>query len=159
MSVEMSDNEHPVNGPHSRFVIHLHHVGPASRSDANHWDWMFESSDGLLTWATPPLDPIALAIESHAEQLPHHRANYLDYEGSISGNRGRVERVAWGTYRNLRRSADQFEADLCFDDDSRCVSIEPVRVSFYRSFRLDSSEESERCAVWRLRFLGRNDTN
>ena len=30
------------------------------------------------------------------EQLPHHRDRYLDYQGEISGDRGRVDRVAAG---------------------------------------------------------------
>jgi hypothetical protein len=56
-----------------------------------HWDLMLQAGDVLRTWrlAAPP------AALSAVEAQPSfdHRLMYLDYEGPISGDRGRV--VQW----------------------------------------------------------------
>jgi hypothetical protein len=72
-----------------RFVI-LQHDHPEL-----HWDFMLEADGVLKTWrlpAPPTHDPrTALAIGDH-------RLAYLDYEGPVSGGRGRVERWDQGSY-------------------------------------------------------------
>jgi hypothetical protein len=74
----------------ARFVI-LEHDFPEL-----HWDFMLEAGDVLRTWklAAPPQAGQAVSAEASFD----HRLTYLDYEGPISGNRGRV--VAWdrGTF-------------------------------------------------------------
>ena len=60
-----------------------------------HFDLMFETLPGseLATWRSPawPIEsPVVLT------RLKDHRRVYLDYEGDLSGSRGRVHRVAHG---------------------------------------------------------------
>lgn len=73
-----------------RYVV-LHHEGVAEP----HFDLMIESSPGgsLLTWRSP-----VWPIESKVQltRLGEHRRDYLEYEGPISENRGRVRRISAG---------------------------------------------------------------
>jgi hypothetical protein len=75
-----------------RFVI-LHHTGVREP----HYDLMIESAPGgaLQTWRSErnPLDSYLAA----AHRIDDHRRDYLDFEGEVSGGRGRVTRVASGT--------------------------------------------------------------
>jgi hypothetical protein len=56
---------------------------------------MFEQEGALMTWRSPrwPVD-----TDTPLVRLADHRLAYLDYQGPISGRRGRVTRVASGTY-------------------------------------------------------------
>jgi hypothetical protein len=73
-----------------RYVI-LHHEGIAEP----HFDLMFETLPGsaLATWRSPrwPVEAATLL-----QRLKDHRRVYLDFEGELSGHRGRVTRVATG---------------------------------------------------------------
>src|SRR5262249_39383059 len=73
-----------------RFVV-LEHDYPQL-----HWDLMLESGNVLRTWrlAAPPGKGAAI----RAWYLAEHRKMYLDYEGPVSGNRGRVSRWDSGVY-------------------------------------------------------------
>lgn len=70
-----------------------------------HWDLLLERSDGTAahTWRLlrqPCCDePIA------AEPLPDHRLIYFDYEGEVSGGRGRVKRLDGGLCRTVTLAA------------------------------------------------------
>ena len=77
-----------------RFVVQ-HHV---LTDGDEHWDLMFEVGECLWTWSlpAPPDDPAGLPAS--ARHLPDHRLVYLQYEGDISGDRGRVEIHDRGTY-------------------------------------------------------------
>jgi hypothetical protein len=74
-----------------RFVV-LEHDYPE-----RHWDFMLEAGGVLRTWrlSAPPEAGMPLRAEASFD----HRLVYLDYEGPVSGNRGRV--IAWdrGTYQ------------------------------------------------------------
>ena len=78
-----------------RFVLQHHVFAP----DDEHWDLMFEVGAVLRTWslASPLDDPSQLP--TCARQLGDHRIDYLEYEGQVSGDRGRVEIHDRGTYR------------------------------------------------------------
>lgn len=90
-----------------RFVLLLHET-PDGYRERTHWDWMFESENALITWATPPLlpvleirqrtDPPLESFECPVQRLPDHRIAYLDYEGPVSRNRGSVTRLDSGIY-------------------------------------------------------------
>jgi hypothetical protein len=67
-----------------RYVI-LDHDHPF-----HHWDFLLESGDALRAWRL--LGEPQQGRPIGAEPLPDHRPRYLDYEGPISGNRGRVVR-------------------------------------------------------------------
>ncbi len=73
----------------TRFVI-LEHDHPV-----RHWDLMLEAGDGLRTWRLDrPPTPGQVVL---AEPIADHRKAYLDYEGPVSGGRGRVVRWDAGT--------------------------------------------------------------
>ena len=80
----------------SRFVI-LTHDHPFL-----HWDLMLEDDLILRTWRL--LSSPDSAHEIAAEQLPNHRLFYLDYEGSVSNNRGNVKRFDAGEYEIVEES-------------------------------------------------------
>jgi hypothetical protein len=74
-----------------RFVI-LEHDHPTL-----HWDLMLQAGETLRTWrlARAPVHP-GEAIQATA--IGDHRPVYLDYEGPVSGGRGKVFRWDHGTY-------------------------------------------------------------
>jgi hypothetical protein len=73
-----------------RFVI-LEHDHPF-----RHWDFLLEAGDTLKAWRLLREPQGGAPIE--AELLPNHRPLYLDYEGPVSGGRGRVSRWDSGTF-------------------------------------------------------------
>ena len=78
-----------------RFVLLLHET-PPDYPRKLHFDLMLERGDVLWTWA---LERVPVAGQSvTAERLPDHRLAYLDYEGEVSGDRGRVSRVDRGEF-------------------------------------------------------------
>lgn len=78
-----------------RYVI-LRHEFPSGHPRGSHWDLMLEVNAVLKTWALSSLPAVGCQLE--ALQLPDHRLEYLDYEGDVSRDRGRVQRVDCGTY-------------------------------------------------------------
>lgn len=106
-----------------RFVILEHRVPPGS-SRTDHWDVMLETASGLLTWASPPF-----AIDGsswNVDELPLHRAIYLDYEGPISGNRGCVRRLDRGKFRILDRQPHGLLIQLAGDVYHGCLRVQTV---------------------------------
>jgi hypothetical protein len=92
-----------------RFVI-LYHETSAGHSRETHFDLMLEQNGVLRTWAMenmPAPDKIGTA-----EQLADHRLAYLEYEGEITGDRGRVTRVAAGDYDLTAESDTEITAQL-----------------------------------------------
>jgi hypothetical protein len=69
-----------------------------------HWDFMLEQGEVLRTWAIDA--PVVAGRDLPARALGDHRKIYLEYEGEISGNRGKVRRLDTGTFRVLIWSAD-----------------------------------------------------
>ena len=90
--------------PAVRFVI-LHHCQPGGE----HWDLMIEQPRMLSTWrlSRNPLDHPGETIP--ARRIGDHRKAYLDYEGPVSDDRGKVHRVDGGTYQLLRQTDDVWE--------------------------------------------------
>jgi len=75
-----------------------------------HWDFMLESGDVLRTWRlTVPPQPGATITATAAFD---HRRIYLDYEGTVSGNRGRVVRWDHGTFAWQQTEADRLALEL-----------------------------------------------
>jgi DNA polymerase Ligase (LigD) len=87
-----------------RFVL-LEHLW-----DGVHWDLMLEVGEVLHTWAIDA--PIVAGVDLPARAIADHRRLYLEYEGEISGNRGRVRRLDEGTYRVLLWSAEHIRVEL-----------------------------------------------
>lgn len=92
-----------------RYVI-LRHDLPTQADRPTHWDLMLEGQAGLATWAlaAPPAPGLTVA----ATRLADHRALYLDFEGLVSGDRGRVTRWDAGTYHLMSESASRWEVML-----------------------------------------------
>jgi hypothetical protein len=104
-----------------RFVV-LEHVW-----NGVHWDFMLECGEVLRTWAVDV--PIVAGKECRARALSDHRLVYLDYEGELTGQRGRVRRVDTGTYRALVWSRDRVRvvvtgSQLVGEIDLRCIKPE-----------------------------------
>ena len=57
-----------------------------------------------------------------AEQLGDHRRDYLEYEGEVSGDRGRVIRVAAGTYHREKESPAGWQLSLNGDTSQGSLS-------------------------------------
>lgn len=81
---------------------------------------MLEVGDALQTWVLSELPhdwrdiegtAIAASNSVAAVQLADHRLAYLDYEGSVSGDRGTVTRLDAGTYESRRRAPDRLLVD------------------------------------------------
>ena len=77
--------------PPLRYVILWHDGVPEP-----HYDLMFETLPGsaLATWRSPrwPIDS-----PTPVTRLKDHRRAYLEFEGDLTGRRGRVDRAASGT--------------------------------------------------------------
>ena len=93
-----------------RFVVLLHETPPGS-SRATHYDLMLEQEGGLLTFALDSLPSVGGETAS-VQRLPDHRLAYLDYEGPLSGDRGRVSRVDQGTCERLPAAGSELAFQL-----------------------------------------------
>jgi len=94
-----------------RYVV-LHHTG----IDPPHFDLMFETAENSkpATWRCPHWPP---QPGDSFTPLGDHRREYLEYQGEISGQRGRVARVAAGTLRSIEPAADHIL--VTFDSGTR----------------------------------------
>jgi hypothetical protein len=61
-----------------------------------HWDLMLEAGEALRTWRLAEMPQPGDSVR--AEAIGDHRRLYLDYEGPVSGNRGRVKRWDAGAF-------------------------------------------------------------
>ena len=73
-----------------RFAI-LEHDWPTK-----HWDFLLEAGDVLRAWRL--LEEPDVGEESPAEANFDHRLIYLDFEGPLTGDRGRAVRWDTGTF-------------------------------------------------------------
>lgn len=92
-----------------RWVLLRHDVpgGPA-REASWHYDWMIEEDgrEGLVCFRVMErVDLMVAGMRFQGARLADHRRVYLEYEGEISGGRGRVARVAAGTCGGWREDA------------------------------------------------------
>lgn len=103
-----------------RFVV-LFHEMPCDDDRASHFDWMFEMDGALRTWAVESIMGIKTfdSETSSSEQfrwpavkLANHRIDYLEYEGPISKNRGKVSRRLIGEFDLLHDTEGSFQASL-----------------------------------------------
>ena len=93
-----------------RFVI-LRHQMPPDSVRPSHWDLMLEKSGFLRTWKIQQLPTPGEQLA--AIPLPDHRIAYLEYEGPISGDRGKVSQFDSGTYEgSLPESTKRFSVYL-----------------------------------------------
>ncbi|MBE0536370.1 MAG: hypothetical protein IH624_11930 [Phycisphaerae bacterium] len=90
-----------------RYVIQRH-----SRGNDVHWDFMLEYGDLLRTWRidVPPHDLLLSAAK--ATRIADHPLRFLNYEGPVNQNRGRVAMVDAGTYAIVTESSDRLKIRL-----------------------------------------------
>lgn len=121
-----------------RFVVLEHLVGASLRRtrDPVHWDWMFESGQTLRTWATDPITDLLdrseqtirvpeseWSVNRSATPLDNHRLAYLEFEGEIGNDRGRVRQLLNGDYTATEQAADRFAARLHVSGSHQTISI------------------------------------
>jgi hypothetical protein len=87
-----------------RFVI-LEHDHPVL-----HWDLMLESGAVLRTWRLAA--PLRAGETIAATATFDHRPVYLDYEGPVRGDRGRVIRRESGTFAWQTQAVDRVAVRL-----------------------------------------------
>lgn len=87
-----------------RFAV-LEHDHPQ-----RHWDLLLEDGPACRTWRlSAPLEP---QVDIEAEAIADHRLMYLDYEGPVSGGRGRVAQWDAGTFAWQTDSPERIAVDL-----------------------------------------------
>jgi len=92
-----------------RFTVLLHET-PPDYPRPRHWDLLLARGAYLQTWALaqPPTNDTPIV----ADELPPHRLMYLDYEGPISGERGKVTQVDTGEYTLDTDQPDVIKGEL-----------------------------------------------
>lgn len=70
-----------------------------------HWDFLLEHQLSAATWRLSTVPELGQSVS--AERIPDHRLVYLTYEGPVSGDRGSVSRVIWGSYTVVQTSGIQ----------------------------------------------------
>ena len=93
----------------SRYVILRHELSDNTGREL-HWDLMLEAEGVLRTWALAEEPRQEATIE--AVQLLDHRVAYLEYEGDLSGGRGRVSRWDAGDYAMREQDENCMVIDL-----------------------------------------------
>lgn len=74
-----------------RFTISRH----TGSKEGDHFDLMLEHGEALKTWR---ISSPAFQSKQPAHLIKDHRKTYLDYEGEVSGKRGKIEIWDTGTY-------------------------------------------------------------
>lgn len=127
-----------------KFVV-LYHTTPSTYSRPSHWDlllsppalWIPEfkvkdqshtapSSQRILIALATLVRPELWGIGTQFEQLPLHRALYLEFEGELSEHRGSVQRVRSGHVTWLESTASYLRFQLNEPNDSRIKTFELV---------------------------------
>lgn len=85
-----------------RFTI-SHHTGA---KEGDHFDLLLERDDALCTFRLRSAD---FAAPQQALPIPDHRKLYLDYEGPVTGGRGRVRIVDTGSYETDEWTDDRIQ--------------------------------------------------
>lgn len=130
-----------------RFVI-LHHT----LHGGEHWDLMLERDGMLATWQLLGEPTGINALPIPARRIGDHRIAFLEYEGPISGDRGRVTRYdsgfyepesatdrAWVIVLTGRRLTGPLRLKSVSDADDRWV-LEPGSKSQSESGSIDGSD-------------------
>lgn len=107
-----------------RFVI-LEHDHPQL-----HWDLMLEAGSSLRTWrlAKPPSQGEAIEAVAAFD----HRLHYLEYEGPISGGRGRVARWERGTFTGQVLGESPIVVRLCGERLRGTLRLEHIEGDIWR---------------------------
>ncbi|MEE9131612.1 MAG: hypothetical protein V3T84_16475 [Phycisphaerales bacterium] len=101
-----------------RRTVQLLHELPDGTS---HVDWMIARDragrEPLISFRLPRrIDELKPGQCMAAERIADHRPAYLDYEGRVSGERGSVRRLAWGTVVSERRQRSSWNLEIRWHD-------------------------------------------
>lgn len=88
-----------------RFTI-LKHDKPGEP----HYDLLLEWGDVLRTWAVASPPEADVAVD--AQMLSDHRMIYLDYQGEVSGGRGKVAQWDTGCYEIMEETDERLVVHL-----------------------------------------------
>ena len=87
----------------------LHHRVPEDSGRENHFDLLLENFGALATWEVLYWPPTTTETENQsARRLPDHRLEYLEFEGSLSNDRGQVKRVCEGTFQFVSQTTEHW---------------------------------------------------
>lgn len=92
-----------------------------------HWDLLLESAGVARTWRwleSPERLLSETSLSIVAEPIADHRLMYLDYEGEVSRERGRVTRWDYGTFEwldetlpiRVRLNGERLKLELALSD-------------------------------------------
>jgi hypothetical protein len=92
-------------------------IPPQAGLGSPHYDWLLERERGgkLISFRLWERPDSVTCTGFEAERLADHRPEYLDYQGPVSGGRGRVERLAQGVCTGIAESPGSLEAVCVFD--------------------------------------------
>lgn len=84
---------------------------------------MFDCGEHLETWASATCEHLLQydSIELPVEKLPDHRRRYLDFQGTLTENRGTVAREFEGNYEVDPRDATRRQLEFFSADESAPV--------------------------------------
>jgi hypothetical protein len=104
--------------PTDAHYVVLHHTGFGDP----HFDLLLDldGTSPLLTWR---LKRWPIENGDVIELRPPHRRLYLEFEGQVSRDRGRVERVASGVLRIIKRGADALTARFAGDEQTQLLPL------------------------------------
>ena len=113
-----------------KFIIHKH---TDHNNEEDHFDFMLETEDSLLTWRINKLD-ISL-LDKPGElvtlKLKNHRKEYLSFEGPISCNRGFVEIYDQGNYSIINENQENYKIKLSGEKLTSTIIIKELSVGSY----------------------------
>ncbi len=112
-------------------TVLLSHELPDATS---HIDWMIASD----RWGRGPL--VTFRVDSRIDEMKadqgllacridDHRAEFLTYEGPVSGNRGTVRRLTRGTVVCWERSGDRWQMEIEWPDPKGGFRRQNLRLS------------------------------
>ncbi len=112
-------------------TVLLSHELPDATS---HVDWMIASEprgrEPLVTFRVGSrIDEMDAGQGLLARRLDDHRAEYLTYEGRVSGNRGTVRRLTRGTVVSWERSGDRWQMEIEWPDPKGGLRRQNLRLS------------------------------
>ncbi len=99
-----------------------------------HVDWMIASEpqgrEPLVTFRVGSrIDEMKADQGLLARRIDDHRAEFLSYEGPVSGNRGTVRRLTRGTVVSWERSGDRWQMEIEWPDPKGGLRRQNLRLS------------------------------
>lgn len=94
-----------------------------------HWDMLIDldaCQARVATWSINQL-PTDFAYSGWAIKLTDHRRIYLNYEGPISGNRGKVERIYSGSFQLMNEEQSEPSREIKLNINATSFKLPMIR--------------------------------